>query len=165
MVITMKRRYACRERGVTLIELTVALAVAVLMIAVAVPSYQSFIANQRVKAASQALYASMLLARAEAIKRNADVTVTRSGSSWSDGWTITTTNGSGSTVTIRTQNAFAKVDVASATASVSFNRTGRASASAMFAVCDHDGSADSGRQVSLDTMGRPSVDVSEGCTS
>ncbi|MFM5246430.1 GspH/FimT family pseudopilin [Aeromonas caviae] len=63
-------RTAGRFSGFTLIELLVALTVAALLLAVAVPSYQSLRQEQIVRAATQAVYTDMMLLKSEAIKRN-----------------------------------------------------------------------------------------------
>jgi type IV fimbrial biogenesis protein FimT len=75
--------------GFTLIELLVVLSIAVVLGAVAAPSFSSLVANQRARAASADLYAALTLARSEAIKRNLPVSlVPVSTSNWSAGWRI-----------------------------------------------------------------------------
>ena len=56
--------------GFTLIELLIALTVAALLLAVALPSYQSLRQEQMVRAATQALYTDVMLLKSEAVKRN-----------------------------------------------------------------------------------------------
>lgn len=78
-------------RGFTMIELMVVVTVAVVLATLAVPSFSQFIIGQRVKTASFDLASSLLLARSEAIKRNADVTVApKTAADWAGGWSVTT---------------------------------------------------------------------------
>lgn len=59
-----------RVSGFTLIELLLALTVASLLLAVALPSYQSLRQEQMVRAATQAIYTDVMLLKSEAVKRN-----------------------------------------------------------------------------------------------
>jgi type IV fimbrial biogenesis protein FimT len=74
--------------GLTLIELMVAIVVGAVVLAVAVPNLQAFIARSRVSTASTDLVNALYLARGEAIKRGAHVMVgpgaTDSNGCWED---------------------------------------------------------------------------------
>ena len=77
------------HRGFTLIELMVVISVAAILAAVGVPSFKHFIANQRVKSTSIELTGALFLARSEAVKRNANVTLApKTTGDWTSGWTI-----------------------------------------------------------------------------
>ncbi len=67
-------RTADRTSGFTLIELLIALTLVAILLAVAIPSYQSLRQEQIVKAATQAVYTDMMLLKSEAIKRNRPIT-------------------------------------------------------------------------------------------
>jgi type IV fimbrial biogenesis protein FimT len=55
-----------------------------------VPSFRNFVASQRVKTVTYDLTTALVLARSEAVKRNANVTVAAaSGSDWTQGWNVT----------------------------------------------------------------------------
>ncbi|MBV7599291.1 GspH/FimT family pseudopilin [Aeromonas encheleia] len=63
-------RTADRTSGFTLIELLIALTLVAILVAVALPSYQSLRQEQMVRAATQALYTDVMLLKSEAVKRN-----------------------------------------------------------------------------------------------
>jgi len=59
-----------RDAGFTLIELMVTIAVAAILLAVAVPSFESVVNGNRLSAAANEMMASLQTARMEAIRRN-----------------------------------------------------------------------------------------------
>lgn len=61
--------------GFTLLELMVAVALVAILVAVAIPSYQSLRQEQMVQAATQAVYTDMMLLKSEAIKRGVPLTL------------------------------------------------------------------------------------------
>jgi type IV fimbrial biogenesis protein FimT len=79
------------SRGFTLIELLVSLAVLVIVLSLAAPSFQKAIAAQRVKNASFDLFSALNYARSEAVTRNGSISL-RAGAStngaWNTGWRI-----------------------------------------------------------------------------
>ena len=80
---------AIREKGFTLLELMVTVSIAAILLAVGVPSYITFIDNNRVTSQANDLLYSVNMARSEAIKRGANVRlVSVAGSDWSGGWNL-----------------------------------------------------------------------------
>jgi len=76
-------------RGFTLLELLVTLSIAAILLAVGVPSYMTFIDNNRVTSQANDLLYGFNMARSEAIKRGAEVRlVSVAGSDWSGGWNL-----------------------------------------------------------------------------
>lgn len=71
------------QRGFTLIELVIALVLMAVLVTLAVPSFQTMLANAQIRTATQALYDGLQLARVEAIRRNERVLFTKgTGSDW-----------------------------------------------------------------------------------
>ena len=85
-----------KQSGFTLIEMMVVLAIAVILTTSAVPSFQTFIQNNRLSTASHQFITSLNLARSEAVKRGKRVTVCKISNStacttsngWEQGWII-----------------------------------------------------------------------------
>jgi len=78
------RMLACR--GFTLIELMVTIAILAIVLTVAVPGFQDFIARNRLAAATNELVSALALARSEAVKRATRVTV--ASADWAAGWQV-----------------------------------------------------------------------------
>lgn len=83
-----------RERGFTMIELMVTVAIAAILLGVAIPSFNNYIQNTRTKAVAAELSSALNLARSEAVTRSAQVDVCPSndgaacGATWADGWIV-----------------------------------------------------------------------------
>ena len=71
------------------VTLGTVLAFGAILAVAAAPSFSSLIANQRVRGASLDLTSALLLARSEAVKRNATVTLAATGAAWTAGWAVT----------------------------------------------------------------------------
>ncbi|WP_212784824.1 GspH/FimT family pseudopilin [Ferrigenium kumadai] len=82
-----------RLPGFTLVELLVTIAVVAILASIATPSYRAFVAGQRIKTASFDIMSALTLARSEAIKRAAPVTVAPAGGAWTNGWSVTAPDG------------------------------------------------------------------------
>lgn len=69
----IERRSRRASRGVTIVELLIALVILGILTAMALPSFDRMLENARVRGTSDALMSGLQLARAEAIRRNARV--------------------------------------------------------------------------------------------
>lgn len=146
--------------GFTLIELMVVVALAAIMASLAAPSFKSFVSGQRTKAAASDFAMTAILARSEAIKRNADVTitsVTSGATGWKNGWTVAV----GGTA-LSQQQAYAGVTFSGPASAIIYHGSGRLSAAVdTMTITGTDGSA---RCVAFDLSGMPKSSKSSSGT-
>ena len=79
-----------QAKGFTLLELLVATSIAIILMAIGVPSFNSFIRDSTLRSETNTLSSSFSLSRSEAIRRGENINITAiSGSTnWSNGWRI-----------------------------------------------------------------------------
>lgn len=141
-------------RGFTITELMIVVTVFAVLVGVALPNYNQFVRNQRVKNASFDVFSSLVLARSEAITRNTAVTLAPvTSGNWTSGWTVTAN--AGATV-LRRQEAIPGITITvTGPASFVYAGTGRlSSASGTFELSATGGSITT-RCISVDLSGRP----------
>ena len=63
------------NKGFTLLETIVAMSILVILLAIAVPGFSTFLPNYRLKRAVQDLYSNMQSAKMEAVRSNSDYTI------------------------------------------------------------------------------------------
>ena len=118
----MSRDLNLRQRGFTIIEILLVIVVIGVLLSIAAPSFVTFSSSQKVKTASFDLYAAMIFARSEAIKRKVNVTVKPTDDvDWKNGWTVAA---AGIATPLRTQDALSGVTLSGAT-SVVYRLDGR----------------------------------------
>ena len=161
-----------KQSGITLVELLVAISVFVVLVAVATPSLVNYTRNNRTVTETNALIGALRLARSEAVKRGADVSICRSNDGnactpadvqWEDGWIVFVNDDNDDPAeidageetlrvygaltpgnTVRTSDDF--------TGFVTFRANGLPHASGQFVVCDDRG-ADSAGLITLNRTG------------
>lgn len=110
-----------KNSGFTLLELVVSVVVVGILTALAVPTFTSFIQNNRIQTLKQDFVSMLTLARSEAIKRGSPVSLCAASSTaltacgaatdWANGWILFTDPNSNGTIgstanIIRVQNSF-----------------------------------------------------------
>lgn len=121
--------------GFTLVELMVAMAIMVVFVSSAVPSFGTMVRNNRLEAEQMEFTSSVALARSEAAKRGVPVmlsalTPTTPGNEFGNGWAVwVDSNNDGSyqpaTETIRVHQALSSdIRLASATTELTFQPSG-----------------------------------------
>lgn len=78
-----------RNKGFTLVELMVTIAIAAILLGVAMPAFQSTIRNNAVRATTNDLISSINLARQQSMSMRTKVELSPSGGGWDDGWALT----------------------------------------------------------------------------
>lgn len=74
------------HNGVTMVELAVGMAITVMLLALAAPSFKNWIQSSQIRTAAEAIQNGLQLARAEAVRRNTQVTFSLgTGSAWTVG--------------------------------------------------------------------------------
>lgn len=147
------------SRGLTFIELMVAMVLLAILIATAIPNFNDAILGARLNAFAGSLLGSLQVARSEAIKRNANVTVCASANgttcagsgSWEQGWIVRT----GGTV-LRHQEALPtgyRVIQAGGLSNITFPPTVVGTTPASFNVCRSSPVGSQERALSLSATG------------
>lgn len=93
-------RFACRDKGFTLIELMVVVAIVAIIAAIATPSWNDLIVSNRIRAAVNDWVSSTQFARSEALRQNVPIILCPSSngtsctaSDYEGGWIVTTEAG------------------------------------------------------------------------
>lgn len=164
------------QHGFTVIELMIVVTIAAILSMIAVPYMQDLISNQRIRAAVTDMQLSLLFSRSEAIKRNDDVNIVRTGGDWKNGWTVQTTD----PTTLRTNDALSDEitvvcntdgDIATETcpATVTFGRNGRPDTMIEYRLYEAGNPRVFMRCVSVTLSGQPDIvvdsdqDTTNGC--
>jgi type IV fimbrial biogenesis protein FimT len=152
-----------RQAGFTLVELMAVVSILSIVLALAAPSFTAFSASQRLRGASTDLVTTLLAARSEAIKRNAEVTVSAAvvggSANWGRGWTATAPGGA---QIDRREVAAGFIDGSVAPAEIVFDGSGRMTTAggARIQLTDGRGHAEvAPRCISIDLSGRPQTAV------
>ena len=156
-------------RGFTIIELMMVMVVLAVILSLAAPSFSDIVRDQRVKTATFDVYASLVFARSEAIKRNANIDIIPTAvSDWAGGWRVET----GGTV-LKRQDAHQGLNISGPggvnIATLTYQGDGRLSAAPTFVVSSSDSTSITARCVRVDLSGRPNVkadtdkNIANGC--
>jgi type IV fimbrial biogenesis protein FimT len=119
------------SQGLTLIELLVTMVIIAIIASVAVPSYASFIAKERLAITTNELYNAYRFARNEALKTSSPIFLDAISSDWTLGWQVKNSSGD---VLLKSKTPHTSITVSasaltvqgmgSLTSAVDFNITG-----------------------------------------
>lgn len=153
-----------KEKGFTIIELVVVVAVFAILAAFAVPSFQNLTEKNRLSAEANRIFSALSYARSEAVRRGGGVSITAANGGFLNGWCVH--------LGVSCQGAdilrqFEPGDVAysSAQSNVTFNGRGEM-ASANFEIgieplnCKA-GDVDRGRVIAVAPSGRASIQTED----
>ncbi len=150
-----------RQRAFTLIELMVALVVLAILAAIAVPGYDGVVLSSRLRTYTTDFSASAQLARSEAMKRNAPITLCSSSdgascdssAGWEQGWVIL----AGSTVVKHYPAAKTGYLLSSSVRELTFLPSGFGSTPATLTICRATPLGNQERSLTLSVTGRITI--------
>lgn len=151
------------QRGFSLVELMVAIAVLGVLSAIAIPSFNEVIISNKLRSYANNFVASAHLARSEAIKNNAEVRLCASNNgtsctgNWQNGWIVIKLDNT----VIERQQATSDgylITEAGGTNTLNFQSTGIGSTQAALTICRATPYAGSQKRVvRISATGKPSV--------
>ena len=186
---------ARRQRGLTLVEMLLALLILSVLMTIGAPGMRDFLRENRLQAQSLDLFRSLQYARSEAVKLRSRVLLCRSadpvaatpacgGTStgdWSQGWLVFASGDADSDYDVGTDRLLRVGQGLGSSLTLNANSeaetvlvydadgTVTAGSTVRFALCDERGGAH-GRQINLTVTGRPAIEkggggVTVNCTS
>lgn len=179
------------DRGFTMPELLISVAVIAILLALALPAFNSLVLDNRITTMTNRFVADLRLARSEALKRGARVIVCRSNDvraasptcggdsqTWTQGWLIfantdaNTIFDTGTDTLLKVGEGISDTQLSiisnsSGDASISFNpdaSTNQGGATLHWALCDSRG-ASHGRRIEVPPTGRPRLLAADSCSN
>jgi type IV fimbrial biogenesis protein FimT len=150
-----------RRRGFTIIELMMVVTILAILATLAVPSMRDMLIATQLRSAASDLFESVILARSEAIKRNANVDVVPNSGDWALGWSVK----AGATV-LESREAAANITITpNTTGNITYRLDGRVSSNvrSITLTTTAASSTITPRCVVIDASGRASIKTN-GCS-
>ncbi|MEW6414064.1 MAG: GspH/FimT family pseudopilin [Pseudomonadota bacterium] len=149
------------SRGFTLVELMVVLAVLGIVLGIAIPNFQRVVVSNRMAAQANDVIAALSLARSEAVKRAAQVTVCASSDratctgGWAQGWIVRDAAGN----VLRVFGPLSGNSTLAGAPQIDFTATGGTTllAGTLLLLCPPAPAVVEGRAIEIERSGRPRV--------
>lgn len=146
------------QKGFTLIELMITLAVLAIVLGIAAPSFSSMLQDNRASTLGSELQGALQFARSEAVKRRQSVVICRSnagggdceeGTDWSGGWLVRQASGQ----VIKVWDSAPGLAIVGPNAGVTFLGSGMIGSASSFSVKPGNCSGEQKRLIELSTTG------------
>lgn len=146
------------QKGFTLIELMITLAVLAIVLGIAVPSFSSMLRDNRASTLASELQGALQFARSEAVKRRQSVVICRSnaagsgceeGEGWESGWLVRQASGS----VIKVWDSASGLAIVGPNTGLTFLGSGMASSASNFSVKPSNCSGKQKRQIAVSVTG------------
>jgi len=149
-----------QQRGFTFLELMITVTVAGILSMMAFPSFVTMTKNNRLTTQANDFILALNLTRSEAVKRGTPTTITASGGTWSNGWTVAHATAGTLRIGDALQDSMILTNDNTNTV-ITYSSSGTAAgtptaAPGIFELCD-DRTEEIGRQISISTTGRVEV--------
>jgi type IV fimbrial biogenesis protein FimT len=164
-------QYVKSNRGLSVIEILVTLAVGGILAAVALPAFSALVQNDRDIDELNSLVSSLDYARTEAAKRDVNITVcastdgsTCNGANWANGWIVVDASRDARPLrAMPALNPAHTLTSSGSTASVTFQSRGLITPTKLttFTICDARGAADA-REIEISSTGRVAASQKPG---
>lgn len=147
--VANRRAAPLRQRGFTLLELLITIAIAAIIISLAAPSFSAMLMNNKLTAQGGGLTAGLNYARNTALSQSINVQFcpvgalnsTTCGTNWGSGWMVLRDPAGTPTILQSRQAAAGNPVLSSTAASVTFDSRGLSTTPSSFKLCDSRGAA------------------------